>query len=33
MMKREDYKAIKRMDKLQMEEDLQRIYRRGFEAG
>lgn len=33
MMLREDYKAVKRMDKKQMEDYLQRIYRRGYEAG
>jgi len=33
MMNRDDYKAVKRMNKKQMEEYLQRIYRRGYEAG
>jgi len=33
MLKREDYKAIKRMDKKQMEEYLKRVYMRGYEAG
>jgi hypothetical protein len=33
MMNRDDYKAVKRMDKKQMEEYLQRIYKRGYEAG
>lgn len=33
MMRREDYKAVKRMDKPHMEEYLQKVYRRGFEAG
>lgn len=33
MLKREDYKAIKRMDRQQMEEYLKKIYQRGYEAG
>lgn len=33
MLRREDYKAIKRMDKKQMEEYLKRVYMRGYEAG
>jgi len=33
MMKREDYKAVKHMDKAQMEAYLQRIYQRGYQAG
>lgn len=33
MMRREDYKAVKRMDKVQMEKYLQMIYQRGFDAG
>lgn len=33
MMKREDYKAVKHMDKDQMEYYLQRIYQRGYEDG
>lgn len=33
MMRRDDYKAVKRMDKAQMENYLQTIYRRGYEAG
>ena len=33
LLKREDYKAIKRMDKKQMEEYLKRVYMRGYEAG
>lgn len=32
-MKREDYKAIKHMDKQQLTEYLSRIYSRGYEAG
>ena len=32
-MRREDYKAIKRMDKAQMERYLNSVYRRGYEAG
>lgn len=33
MMRREDYKAVKRMDKTQMEKYLQTVYQRGFDAG
>ncbi len=33
MLRREDYKAIKRMDKKQMEEYMKRVYMRGYEAG
>lgn len=33
MLKREDYKAIKRMDKQQMEEYLTKVYQRGYDAG
>lgn len=33
MLRREDYKAIKRMDRKQMEEYLKRVYMRGYEAG
>lgn len=33
MLKREDYKAIKRMDRQQMEEYLTRVYKKGFDAG
>ncbi|MDR1158337.1 MAG: hypothetical protein LBK75_08580 [Oscillospiraceae bacterium] len=33
MLKREDYKAIKHMDKRQMSEYLEKIYLRGFAAG
>lgn len=33
MMRRDDYKAVKRMDKAAMENYLQTIYRRGYEAG
>ncbi len=32
-MKREDYKAIKHMDKEQLTAYLERVYRRGFDAG
>lgn len=33
MLKREDYKAIKRMDRKELSEYLERVYWRGFEAG
>lgn len=33
MLKREDYKAIKRMDRKHMHEYLNRIYMRGYKAG
>lgn len=33
MMRREDYKAVKHMDKTQMEKYLQTVYQRGFDAG
>ena len=33
MIKREDYKAVKHMNKDQMEYYLQRIYQRGYEDG
>lgn len=33
MLRREDYKTVKHMDKAQMETYLQRIYMRGYEAG
>lgn len=33
MMRREDYKAVKRMDKAKMEKYLQTVYQRGFDAG
>lgn len=33
MLRREDYKTIKHMDKIEMETYLQRIYMRGYEAG
>ena len=33
MMRREDYKAVKHMDKTQMEKYLQTVYQRGFYAG
>lgn len=32
-MRREDYKAIKHMDKAQMERYLNSVYWRGYEAG
>ena len=32
-MKRDDYKAVKRMNREQMSAYLQRIYRRGYDAG
>lgn len=32
-MKREDYKAVKHMDKAQLTAYLARVYRRGYEAG
>ena len=32
-MKREDYKAVKHMDKEQMSKYLTRIYTRGYEKG
>lgn len=32
-MKRDDYKAIKHMDKQQLTAYLTRLYRRGYEAG
>ncbi len=32
-MKREDYKAIKHMDREQLTAYLERVYRRGFDAG
>lgn len=33
MLKREDYRNIKGMDRLQMERYLETVYRRGYEAG
>ncbi|MCF8017809.1 MAG: hypothetical protein K9L62_00290 [Vallitaleaceae bacterium] len=33
MLKREDYKSIKRMDRQHMHEYLNRVYMRGYEAG
>ena len=33
MMRREDYKAVKHMDKTQMEQYLQTVYQRGYDAG
>lgn len=32
-MKRDDYKAVKRMDRIEMSAYVERIYRRGYEAG
>lgn len=32
-MRREDYKAIKHMDKARMEQCLNSVYRRGYEDG
>lgn len=32
-IKREDYKAVKHMDRVQLADYLGRIYRRGYEAG
>ena len=33
MLGRKDYKAIKHMDRQQMDEYLTRVYMRGYEAG
>lgn len=33
MMKREDYKAVKHMNKEELTAYLERIYKRGFEVG
>lgn len=33
MMKREDYKAVKHMDKARLERYLETIYQRGYQAG
>ena len=33
MMRREDYKAVKHMDKTQMERYLQTVYQHGYDAG
>ena len=33
LMNRKDYKAVKHMDKQQLTEYLQRLYRRGYDAG
>ena len=33
LMRREDYRAVKRMDRIQMSEYVVRIYQRGFKAG
>lgn len=32
-LRREDYKTIKHMDKAQLTAYLQRVYRRGYDAG
>lgn len=32
-IKRDDYKAIKRMDRIQLSEYLTRVWKRGFKAG
>jgi len=32
-IKRDDYKAIKRMDRIQLSEYLSRVWKRGYEAG
>lgn len=32
-IKRDDYKAIKRMDRIQLSEYLTRVWKRGYEAG
>lgn len=33
MMRREDYKAVKHMDKAKLEKYLETIYQRGYQAG
>lgn len=33
MLRREDYKAIKHMDKAELTAYLERVYRRGYEVG
>lgn len=33
MLKRDDYKAIKRMDRKELSEYLERVWHRGYEAG
>lgn len=33
MMRREDYKAIKHMDKTELTAYMERVYRRGYEVG
>lgn len=33
MMKREDYKAVKHMNKEELTDYLERVYKRGFEVG
>lgn len=32
-IKRDDYKAIKKMDRIQLSEYLSRVWKRGYEAG
>lgn len=32
-IKRDDYKAIKRMDRMQLSEYLSRVWKRGYKAG
>lgn len=32
-IKRDDYKAIKRMDRIQLSEYLSRVWKRGYDAG
>ena len=32
-IKRDDYKAIKRMDRIQLSEYLSRVWKRGYEEG
>lgn len=32
-MKRDDYKAVKRMDRIQMTEYVTTVYKRGYDAG
>ena len=32
-MKRDDYKAVKRMDRIQMTEYVKTVYKRGYDAG
>lgn len=32
-MKRDDYKAVKRMDRIQLSAYVERVYTRGYDAG